>query len=307
MKFAIKVLVLSVFACAAFVGLKNAVSSRLPSQNRGVYGATEMGEVDNLFMGSSLFRRSLAMDVLERELGEKSYVVTYNANQPLSILYELRQILDRGVKVKRLYVDMYAFGAASAPKITDQRIIFDLDFASRLALFLERSKCCENKISDAYAYFVLANNRYFVTYPVSNALMKGLYRKGAAATEALTRGLTQEEARRMDFKFTHGFKGLRETQKGALEELIALAKARGIRVVFIDTPKYVLLEKNPNYAAIAQEYEKFLKERRIRYVSAEDFSDFSEDPSNYTDSMHMTSKGGSEYTRGLCEKLLSLR
>lgn len=54
------------------------------------------GETENLFIGSSMFRQGLDIDVLEERLEGSSYILSYNGNQPALMAMELQYLLEQG-------------------------------------------------------------------------------------------------------------------------------------------------------------------------------------------------------------------
>ena len=103
MKTLIKILALGLSICAGVAGAKFFFAHKLPNSNRGLYGACEMGGIDNLFVGSSMFRKGIDLGAVSEKLGGHSYILTYNGNQPVSILLELESILRSGAKIKNIY------------------------------------------------------------------------------------------------------------------------------------------------------------------------------------------------------------
>ena len=102
--------------------LKNEYGSIFSGDTYGIPAAIEMEEIDHLFIGSSMFRLGLDIHVLEENLDGNVYILSYNGNQPTFVAKELEYLLDHGVKIKNLYVDFYAFSAASVPRIYDKII-----------------------------------------------------------------------------------------------------------------------------------------------------------------------------------------
>lgn len=66
-----------------FTGLKNEYARFLPGGDYGMSPLVETGGAQHVFIGSSMFRQGLDIRILEEELGESVYVLSYNGNQPL--------------------------------------------------------------------------------------------------------------------------------------------------------------------------------------------------------------------------------
>lgn len=306
MKFLLKVLAFSLLGMLLVCAIKNCLSPYLPNENRGICGAAEMRGIKHLFIGSSMFRQGLDISVLAEELSEDSFILAYNGNQPVLIKRELECLKKRGVKIENLYLDMYLFSAASAPSLSDARILWDLDLPLKIEMFKDLVPFEKNKIVYAYSFFVSSNIQYLLSYPVSNFFIKNLYRKGGKNGVSKGGGLKEASAKsvKIDF-FERVRKTFNESQKKALLEIIDTCKSQNINLVFVDTIKFGVIYNTPKYAALMKEYEDFLDSSGVEYVRFKDAhsADFANDLNNFIDAVHLSDDGCRLFTKKLCREL----
>ena len=105
MKRFIVVLFSVVIAVAILLVIKNECTRLLPSPGFGMNEIVQAGEVEQLFMGSSTFKRGLDIEVLEQNLPGKTYILAYNGNQPVMMAQELEYLVKSGLRIKKLYID----------------------------------------------------------------------------------------------------------------------------------------------------------------------------------------------------------
>ena len=97
MKRVLKTIVVAFAIALALIFIKNEYARCLPASTYGMQAAIRKGSTDNLFIGSSMFRQGLDIDVLEAELPGSSYILSYNGNQPALMALELQYMLEQGL------------------------------------------------------------------------------------------------------------------------------------------------------------------------------------------------------------------
>ena len=112
-----RALAVILLAVLLLTGIKNEYARLLPVSSYGMQAAIKKKSVDHLFIGSSMFRQGLSIDVLEEELAGNVYILSYNGNQPAFMAMELQYMLEEGLEVGTLYVDLYPYTAAATPWI----------------------------------------------------------------------------------------------------------------------------------------------------------------------------------------------
>ncbi len=295
-------------AVLLLTGIKNEYARFLPVSSYGMQAAIGKKSVDHLFIGSSMFRQGLSIDVLEEELEGSVYILSYNGNQPAFMAMELEYMLKEGLEVGTLYVDLYPYTAAATPWISDTKILLDTDLGFKIDAWELMAANNDTKFLDFYELFVTANNEQLLTYPIHNRLVSAQFRNGG---NILTPG-GQTKEHLDSLGMLGGREGIQETQMEGYKKILELAEDHGIRVCFIETPKYERMYQDADYMGL---YEECTKEvRKLTEADVKDTSlilaeelgfDFSE-PTCFQDLIHLSTEGRTLYTRLLCERLAEL-
>lgn len=224
--------------------IKNEYAWKLGSHTYGIPGAIQMQQIDHLFIGSSMFRQGLDIQVIEQELEGNSYILSYNGNQPAFMAMELEYLLDAGVEIENLYIDLYAFTACASPWISDTKMFLDtdLDFKIQVCRLLNEEQ--KVSFSQYYEIFVTANNEQLLTFPINEKIVSSQFYHGGTLLDQS--GKTEEELDALDLGVREG---LHETQIAGYEKILDLAEEYEIQVVFIETPKYEKLCKDTRKGA----------------------------------------------------------
>lgn len=296
---------------AAFllVVLKNEYARLLPVSTYGMQAAIEREETENLFIGSSMFRQGLSIDVLEEELPGSSYILSYNGNQPALMAMELAYMLEEGLEVKNLYIDLYPYTAAADPWISDTKILLDTDLDFKIQAWSLMAENSGASFSDFFEFFVTANNEQLLTYPINNALVSSQFRNGGTLLQQ--EGSTREELYALGMLGSRN--GLHEAQMEGYGKIAALAEEYGLNLYFLETPKYERMYADPDYMELYQlcleEVQRLKAEWNgsgsFEVLCAEDLDFDSSDAGNFQDLIHLSSAGRTEYTRLLCGALKS--
>lgn len=294
----------ALLAAFLLIILKNEYARLLPVSTYGMQAAIAQEETENLFIGSSMFRQGLSIDVLEEELPGNSYILSYNGNQPALMAMELQYMLEEGLKIQNLYIDLYPYTAAADPWISDTKILLDTDLDFKLRAWRLMAESGEASFSDFFEFFVTANNEQLLTYPVNNRLVSSQFRNGG--TLLSQEGSTKEE---LDALGTLGGReGLNEAQVQGYREIAVLAEQYDLNLYFLETPKYERMYQDEDYREL---YELCLQEVRelerswngsgsFAVICAEELNFDTSDAANYQDLIHLSAEGRKEYTRLLC-------
>ena len=294
----------ALLAAFLLIILKNEYARLLPVSTYGMQAAIAQEETENLFIGSSMFRQGLSIDVLEEELPGNSYILSYNGNQPALMAMELQYMLEEGLKIQNLYIDLYPYTAAADPWISDTKILLDTDLDFKLRAWRLMAESGETSFSDFFEFFVTANNEQLLTYPVNNRLVSSQFRNGG--TLLSQEGSTKEE---LDALGTLGGReGLNEAQVQGYREIAALAEQYDLNLYFLETPKYERMYQDEDYREL---YELCLQEVRelerswngsgsFAVICAEELNFDTSKAANYQDLIHLSAEGRKEYTKLLC-------
>lgn len=294
----------ALLAALLLVLVKNEYARLLPVSTYGMQAAIAQGETENLFIGSSMFRQGLSIDVLEEGLPGSSYILSYNGNQPALMAMELEYMLEEGLEVKSLYIDLYPYTAAADPWLSDTKLLLDTDLDFKLRAWELMRRSSGASFSDFYEFFVTANNEQLLTYPVNNALVSSQFRNGGTLLEQA--GKTREELYALG---TLGSRdGLNEVQVEGYRRLVALAEEYDLNLYFLETPKYERMYADEDYLelyGLCLETVRGLEKEwngkgSFRIICAEDLDFDSSDAGNFQDLIHLSAAGRTEYTRLLC-------
>ena len=299
----------ALLAAFLLVILKNEYARLLPVSTYGMQAAIEREETENLFIGSSMFRQGLSIDVLEEELPGSSYILSYNGNQPALMAMELAYMLEEGLEVKNLYIDLYPYTAAADPWISDTKILLDTDLDFKIQAWRLMAENSGASFSDFFEFFVTANNEQLLTYPINNALVSSQFRNGGTLLQQ--EGSTREELYALGMLGSRD--GLNEAQMEGYGKIAALAEEYGLNLYFLETPKYERMYADPDYMELDQlcleEVQRLKAEWNgsgsFEVLCAEDLDFDSSDAGNFQDLIHLSSAGRTEYTRLLCGALKS--
>lgn len=295
-----KIMACICLAALLLTGLKNEYARLLPVSSYGMQAAVRKGKVSHLFIGSSMFRQGLSIDVLEEELAGNVYILSYNGNQPAFMARELEYMLEEGLEIENLYVDLYPYTAAALPWISDTKILLDTDLAFKWEAWELMKASGGAEFSDFYELFVTANNEQLLTYPLNNRLVSAQFRNGGNILRPA--GQTKEHLDSLEM--LGGRDGLQPAQLEGYQKLLKLAGEHGIRVYFLETPKYERMYRDADYRelyeACVQAVEELAGESRI--ILAEELEFDTSDPTCFQDLIHLSAEGREVYTKTLCER-----
>lgn len=291
-------------AVLLIVAVKNEYARLLPASSYGMQAVVRKGTIDHLFVGSSMFRQGLSIDVLEEELEGSVYILSYNGNQPAFMALELEYMLKEGLEIGTLYVDLYPYTAAASPWLSDTKILLDTDLEFKIDAWKLMRTYSSAGFSDFYELFVTANNEQILTYPIHNRLVSAQFRNGG---NLLTpEGQTREHLDSLGMLGSR--EGIQEAQIEGYRKLLDLAENHGIKVCFLETPKYARMYQDKDYmelyGACVEQMEEFSGKASV--VLSEEL-DFDRDtPECFQDLIHLSAQGRTLYTKLLCKRLKKL-
>ena len=163
--------------CLCIVFIKNQYTPfLLRNATYGMPALIEKGKVDNLYIGSSMFRQGLDIHTLEK-MQEDNYVLAYNGNQPVWEYLQLQHLLEEGVEIKNLYIDMYVYSAWNIPKIQDEKMFLEMSLKEKIKVW-EIIASKSGGFGDLWRIFVSSNNELLLTWPISSVIINSQFYKG---------------------------------------------------------------------------------------------------------------------------------
>lgn len=268
--------------------------------NNASYGSTNIinkGEINNLFIGSSMFRQGIDIKTLE-DNKEDNYILSYNGNSPYLEYYELLNLLDNNVKINNLYVDMYVYVMYQEPKISDEKMLLEFDFKQKKEILSKIG----NGFSLLYETYVTSNNEFIITYPINSQIVNNTFYKGGSLLMP-----SGESSEVLDNSYVYDLSGdMNSIQVEYLIKLIKLAKDNNINVTFIETPKYATVKNNESYLEAMEKYKDILDDLDVKYIvnsieANNTYSFLNDNPEYYFDNIHLSYKGRVAFTNVLLD------
>ena len=298
MKHLLKTMLLAFLILIMLLFVKNNYSFML--LNNASYGSTNIinkDEINNLFIGSSMFRQGIDIKTLE-DNKEDNYILSYNGNSPYLEYYELLNLLDNNVKINNLYVDMYVYVMYQEPKISDEKMLLEFDFKQKKEILSKIG----NGFSLLYETYVTSNNEFIITYPINSQIVNNTFYKGGSLLMP-----SGESSEVLDNSYVYDLSGdMNSIQVEYLIKLIKLAKDNNINLTFIETPKYATVKNNESYLEAMEKYKDILDDLDVRYIvnsieANNTYSFLNDNPEYYFDNIHLSYKGRVAFTNVLLD------
>ena len=270
MKRILCVLLASFFLICAFVPMKKLLlTNAMKDAEYGMSRLVSDGQIDRLYIGSSIFRQGLDVNIVGEKTSESVYLLSYNGNQPCLEALELKYLIEHGVKIDTLVVDMYAYTLVADVTLSDNRLFLDTDFAFMADMYRCMSENGKAGLKELFEMAVTANNELFLTWPISYSLINTRYQNGSSTSQS--EGKTAEfiDALPINTEYTV----INPAQSKGVAEIILLCKNNNIKLIFVETPKYTKVAQNQAYQAIMAQYMTLLAEENTRMiVSGENYA-----------------------------------
>lgn len=293
--------------CLALLYCKNEYAGKLLEKNQfGMPALIRQGKTEELWLGSSAFRQGIDMEIIAGKW-EDAWLISYNGNQPVFEQAEVEYLLQNGVLIDRLYVDMYAYAAAREPWVSDDKLFLETDLAFKNKIWEMIRDDGQAGVSDWFQMYVSANNEQLLVWPLNNRLVDARFYRGGNRTE--TAGASKEtlDGIRLDETPPQ----MNEKQKEALRGMIRLARENGIEIAFVETPKYRTVMENEIYQSLMREFVELTQEEKVKsYLTEETAGLLADDgqdlyktisfdvsePSYFADTVHMSARGRRVFT-----------
>lgn len=300
---------ITVAVCVLILFIKNEYTYLLlQDANYGIPALIKQGSVDNLYLGSSMFRQGLDIETLN-ENGESNYILSYNGNQPYLEYIILKKLIDNGVKIKNLYVDMYAYSVVAEPNLSDEKILLEFSLSDKLEIYriMRNSENYEAVLSKAkllWQMFVSSNNDTLLSWPISHAVVDSQFYQGG--TLSYSAGIQDSAKKEKLFSpnrySSNEYASLNELQVYYLESLLFLTRISNINVIFLETPKTPLSMNDNYYDDIMRQYSSLVSQNEIPMITADKVQLFGNlDESYFSDVLHLSTKGRIFYSLFLNE------
>lgn len=307
-----KICIITLVACILVIFIKNQYSYiLLKNATYGIPALINKGTVENLYIGSSMFRQGLDINILNGDTESDNYILAYNGNQPSSEYYQLKYLLDHDVKIRNLYIDMYVYSAWKNPEISDEKIFMEIDLAEKWNLWQLIKNYSEDPIEKFWRIFVNSNNELLLTWPIMEPILNSQFHDGGTLRDTVP--VSYETLMKANVVSLED--RMNAIQQEYLNKIIEIAYENGINIVFIETPKFQTVAMNSSYVNAMKEYIAVLEDKEAAYIlssavaeqiTAMPLAVYEFDSSNseyYMDTIHLSSYG----RRTFSEKISLIR
>ena len=293
MKKVIITLAVAFIIIAAAVAFKNVYSCEMPIRNRGIHDAIKTGDLDILFIGSSTFRANIDMPSMDEAYNGRVYDISYGGNQLVATVIQYDEIKRRSGNDYGLMVfELGPMMLTQEVALSDTRVIWDLTWEGKKALWDSMYAAGNTDFPMMYEYFVTSGMDDLITFPVTEPFYGTRYYKGAKTDETTSPGKVVLEGEEFDISG----KTLIQAQADAVADIISECRRDGQEFIFLESPCYYRLQKDPTFMKYREEYIRILDENNAPYILATDVDFDSSDPELFEDMNHMSAKGRREYT-----------
>lgn len=300
MKKAIISMAAALVIIAAAVAVKNVYSCEVPIGNRGIRSAIKEGDLDILFIGSSTFRSNLDIHELDAAFNDRAYIISYGGNQYVAADIQYDEIKNRSDRSYGLMVfELDPLMLTEEVKLSDSRVIWDLSFPGKLALWDKLKNAGNTDFSVMYEYFVTSGMDDLITYPITERIYSTRYYKGAKTDDTKSSGrefLENEEFDISDSKLV-------KPQADAVIETIEKCRRDGQDFIFLECPHYYRLEEDPKYEEYHEYFVELMDEYDVDCIYAHDVDFNNHEPEYFEDMSHMSGEGRRVYTKELIKHL----
>lgn len=290
-------ILIAIFTCFLLILIKDEYEHKL--LNNASYGLPYLihkGSVENLFIGSSMFRQGLDAKILD-ENEKDNFILSYNGNNPTLELWEIKYLLEHNVKIQNIYMDMYAYSLTSPPSISDSKILMEVDLKGKYELYKLLNSTWN--FNDFYNIFVLKNTDILLTWPIYYKLVNSTYYKGGINT-----GKEGIDTEKLNSLTMIEESEIQDENIKAIHEIITICKEKNIHLSFIETPKSERITNDTNYQNLISTYQNILEEEQVKYYLAKNTSNsIGNDSYNFFDLIHLSNSGREKYSRDLIQFL----
>lgn len=251
MKFSVKAFLLGVILSAVFVSVKNIYSCEISADiDKGIFRAMKLGNVENLYIGSSMFRKGITL----YDDKSDSFLIYYNGLDPVNEYIILEYMFSNGLHVKNLFVDLFPNTAAKESWLYDTRMMFDSPLDLKLSVLKQAMKNSQARIFPTiWELLVHSGNDMFILWPMYSRLVSRVYHRGGYSRTTFTKGKTPE-AMSLIKPQQPDMTAINPEQRAAIIRIIETCRENGVNVTFVETPKYSAMFEGCEYRQVMGEY-----------------------------------------------------
>lgn len=305
MKNLFKTSIITIGICFLVLFIKNQYACLLLTNSTyGMPALIKQGSVQNLYIGSSMFKQGLDIEILG---ANNNYILSYNGNQPALEFCELKYLLNHGVEIENLYVDMYVYSAWENPKISDEKLFMEVNIPEKIFLWNLIKETSDNNFQALWRIWVNSNNELIFTWPISSPIINSQFCKGGSLS--IPESISEDALSQISVpSITNNMNSFQEYY---IKEIIKLADENNINLLFIETPKYESVSKDASYLSAMTSYAHLLDTQNTAYILSENTKQYCQldhalsysfdvtEANYYADTMHLSYNGRVAFTNAI--------
>lgn len=285
---------LGILLCLAT--LKFFTEHKFTSANSGFEAAMAQPQLDLLLIGSSHTRKSYDVQMLEQATGIHSlFLVSYDGIDMTSMSQMLDTMASRpGQCPRHVVVEAYGAMLGRRPDLEDPRFFAEAPPSMKLEILRSyvAGRSYSSAILDAFDLIVNRGNDEIAAFPFYAWAEKIDSYKGGRVGFSFP-GMTAEQFQHL--KASYNAATPNPDQVVALNHIMDLATSHHIALVFVDTPMPGPVSSNPVIASLREDLKDMVTARGFPFIDGNQGFPV-DDPSLFTDSNHLSSKGREEFT-----------
>ena len=302
MKTLLKTVLSALLLLSLLVWIKYRFEHHLAPTTSGIQGELRGQKNDILLIGSSHTRQGYDAALLEKNTGRHAFIVAYDGVDLASMLPLVKTLLaDPARRPKLLVIEANGGNLGRGPEIEEPRFFFDAPPEMKRLLIRDYLRTHHGRSAYVDSWTLIANrgSELILAWPLVHGAIDSLSYNGSYLNK--TAPGTAPEA----------FPGLRvpvagsvpnRDQLAALQQMMTLVEADGVKMIFADPPMPAPVEAQPQIVALQGSFKAFAASAGIPYVDgAEGFPTM--DPAMFTDSNHLSTAGRALYTSRFAEAI----
>jgi hypothetical protein len=285
------------------VVLKFFTEHKFTSSNAGFEAALAQPQLDLLLIGSSHTRKSYDVQMLEQSIGGHSlFLVSYDGLDMIS----MAQMLDvmaatPGHCPRHIVVEAYGAMFARPFDLQDPRYYADATPSMKIAILhaYVAGRPFTSSFLDVFNLVVNRGNDEIVAFPLYAWAQKIDSYKGGRSGFNFP-GMTAEQFSQLKAQYYAAAPN--PAQVAALNHVMDLAASHNIALLFVDTPMPGPVSSDPVMQNLRRDYRNLVTARNFPFIDGNQNFPVN-DPSLFTDSNHLSSRGRDEFTARIAAPL----
>ena len=283
--------------------LKFFTEHKFTSANSGFEAALSQPDLDLLLIGSSHTRKAYDMQMLEQATGDRSlFLVSYDGVDMISIAQMLDYMASKpGQCPRHVVVEAYGAMLGRGFDLQDPRYFAEAPPSMKVQILHSyvAGRPYRSAFLDAFDLVVNRGNDEILAFPLYAWAQKVDSYKGGRTAFNFP-GVTPEQFQQLRAKYYATTPN--PDQVAALNHIMDLASSQHIALIFVDTPMPEPAGSDPVIASLRKDLQNAVIARGFPYIDGNHGFPI-DDPSLFTDSNHLSSKGREVFTAKIAIQL----